>query len=245
MAELKTIARHAGTVLVGQLAVMAFSVTDTIVAGRHGEASLAALLVGPAIFISVYVALMGILQALMPVWAEQRGARNPGAIGKSLRQALYLCAVASAVGMFILLSPGPLLRWTEVPQALRTDVGRYLAVLALALPPALLFRIYSTLNQAIGRPQLVTWLAEQGVPEFEYLSWLGIIAPASTPAPLVARISTELVKAARQPDVIAQLAKEANTVVASTPQEFQRQIDSEVQRWKALVQKTGFKFEEN
>lgn len=158
MSESSTISRHALTVLTGQLAVMAFGVTDTIVAGRHGEASLAALSVGSAIFISVYVALMGILQALMPVWAEQRGARNPGAIGKSLRQALYLCAVASAVGMFILLSPGPLLRWTEVPQALRTDVGRYLAVLALALPPALLFRIYSTLNQAIGRPQLVTWL---------------------------------------------------------------------------------------
>lgn len=158
MSESSTISRHALTVLTGQLAVMAFGVTDTIVAGRHGEASLAALSVGSAIFISVYVALMGILQTLMPVWAEQRGARNPGAIGKSLRQALYLCAVASAVGMFILLSPGPLLRWTEVPQALRTDVGRYLAVLALALPPALLFRIYSTLNQAIGRPQLVTWL---------------------------------------------------------------------------------------
>ena len=156
MSESSTISRHALTVLTGQLAVMAFGVTDTIVAGRHGEASLAALSVGSAIFISVYVALMGILQALMPVWAEQRGARNPGAIGKSLRQALYLCAVASAVGMFILLSPGPLLRWTEVPQALRTDVGRYLAV--LALPPALLFRIYSTLNQALGRPQLVTRL---------------------------------------------------------------------------------------
>jgi hypothetical protein len=48
------------TVLTGQLAVMAFGVTDTIVAGRHSsEASLAALSVGSAIFISVYVALMG------------------------------------------------------------------------------------------------------------------------------------------------------------------------------------------
>ena len=65
MSESSTISRHALTVLTGQLAVMAFGVTDTIVAGRHGEASLAALSVGSAIFISVYVALMGILQALM------------------------------------------------------------------------------------------------------------------------------------------------------------------------------------
>src|SRR4051794_24318009 len=64
MSELSTIGRHAITVLAGQLAVMAFGVTDTMVAGRHGEASLAALSVGSAIFISVYVALIGVLQAL-------------------------------------------------------------------------------------------------------------------------------------------------------------------------------------
>lgn len=158
MSELSTISRHAATVLTGQLAVMAFGVTDTIVAGRYGEASLAALSVGSAIFISVYVALIGVLQALLPLWAEQRGALQTEAMGRSVRQALYLCAAASVVGMAILLSPGPLLRWTEVPPALRAEVGRYLAVLAMALPPALLFRVYSTLNQALGRPQLVTWL---------------------------------------------------------------------------------------
>ena len=158
MSELSTVVRHALTVLAGQLAVMAFGVADTIVAGRYGEDSLAALSVGSAIFISVYVALMGGLQALLPVWSEQRGARQTQAIGRSLRQALYLCAVASLIGMAILLSPGALLRWTEVPPALRTEVENYLAVLALALPPALLFRVYSTLNQALGRPQLVTWL---------------------------------------------------------------------------------------
>ena len=158
MSELSTITRHAVTVLAGQLAVMAFGVTDTIVAGRYSESSLAALSVGSAIFISVYVALMGVLQALLPVWAEQRGAQQPEAVGRSLRQALYLCAAAAVLGMAVLLSPRPLLRWTEVPPALRPQVENYLAVLALALPPALLFRIYSTLNQALGHPRLVTWL---------------------------------------------------------------------------------------
>lgn len=158
MRELSTIARHAATVLAGQLAVMAFGVTDTIVAGRHAEASLAALSVGSAIFISVYVALIGVFQALLPAWAELRGARETEGLGRSLRQSLYLCAAASVVGMAVLLSPGPLLRWTEVPPALRDDVENYLAVLALALPPALLFRVYSTLNQSLGHPRLVTWL---------------------------------------------------------------------------------------
>ena len=158
MAELSTIARHALTVLAGQLAVMAFGGTDTIVAGRHAQESLAALSIGSAVFVSVYVALMGVLQALLPVWAEQRGAGQLGAIGASVRQSLYLWAVACVLGMAVLLAPGPILRLTDVPPALRESVQEYLAILAFGLPPALLFRIYGTLNQALGRPQLVTWL---------------------------------------------------------------------------------------
>src|SRR5574344_188193 len=104
MSDLSVVLRHALTVLAGQLAVMAYGVTDTIVAGRHAQASLAALSIGSALFVSVYVSLQGVLQALLPIWAEQRGAHQPLAIGRSLRQALYLCALASALGMAVLLA---------------------------------------------------------------------------------------------------------------------------------------------
>lgn len=53
MSEPSTLLRQAGTVLTGQLVVMAFGVTDTIVAGSHAQAPLAALLIGSAVFISV------------------------------------------------------------------------------------------------------------------------------------------------------------------------------------------------
>lgn len=158
MSEFKTISRHAGTVLVGQLAVMAFGVTDTIVAGRYSESALAALSVGTAIYLSVFVALMGVLQALLPVWAELQGARRFAEVGRSWRQALYLCAITVVIGMAALLFPGPVLQWAEVPVAMRGEVESYLAVLAVALMPALVFRMYSTLNQSLGKPLLVTWL---------------------------------------------------------------------------------------
>ncbi|MBA2675004.1 MATE family efflux transporter [Ramlibacter sp.] len=158
MPELRTIARHSGTVLVGQLATMAFGVADTIVAGRYSEQALAALSVGSAVFITVFIALMGTLQALLPIWAELHGARRTAEVGRSVRQALYLASFAMVLGIAGLLFPGALLQWTEVPQALQADVRSYLGVLAFALPPALLFRMYSTLNQSLGKPQLVTWL---------------------------------------------------------------------------------------
>jgi len=152
------IARHAGTVLAGQLATMAFGITDTIVAGRFSQQALAALSVGSAVYITVFVALMGVLQSLLPIWAELHGAGRKLELGRSVRQALYLAAAASVVGVVALFFPGFLLQATDVPPALQGDVRRYLEVLSLALPPALLFRLYSTLNQSLGKPQLVTWL---------------------------------------------------------------------------------------
>jgi MATE family multidrug resistance protein len=158
VSELRTIARHAGTVLVGQLAVMAFGVTDTIVAGRYSQQALAALSVGSAVYITVFVALMGTLQALLPTWSELHGGERHHDLGRSARQGLYLGGLAMLVGGVALLFPGPLLEWTEVPAALQGEVRSYLSVLALALPPALLFRMYGTLNQSLGKPLLVSWL---------------------------------------------------------------------------------------
>ncbi len=158
MSELRIISRHAGMVLVGQLAVMAFGVADTVIAGRYSDAALAALSVGSAIYVSVFVGLIGIVQALLPIWAEMLGARQYEAVGCSLRQSLYLCAVVSALGMCVLLFPGPLLRWAQVPEAMQPEVERYLAVLAFAFAPSLLFRLYSTFNQSLGKPRLVSWL---------------------------------------------------------------------------------------
>ena len=156
--ELKTISQHAGSVLAGQLAVMAFGIADTVIAGRYSDTALAALSVGSALYISVYVGLIGIVQALLPIWAEMLGAGQHHAVGTSVRQSLYLCAIITAVGMAALAFPAPLLIWAEVPAALLGDVKSYLTVLACAFAPALLFRIYGAFNQSLGKPLMVTSL---------------------------------------------------------------------------------------
>lgn len=158
MREFKVIGQHAASVLVGQLAVMAFGVADTVIAGRYSDAALAAFSVGSALYISVYVGLVGIVQALLPIWAEMHGARKPEAVGRSLRQSLYLCCLITIAGMTALLFPGPLLKWAQVPELMLDEVQRYLSVLAFAFAPSLLFRVYGTFNQSLGKPLLVTGL---------------------------------------------------------------------------------------
>jgi MATE family multidrug resistance protein len=137
---------------------MGFGVVDTIVAGRHSELSLAALAVGSSVFVTVFVSLTGLVTALLPIWAELHGGRRLAEIGPSARQSLYVCAAASVVGMAVLLNPGPILRWTEVPAELQPLATEYLAVVGCSLPAALLFRAFGTFSQALGKPQLVSWL---------------------------------------------------------------------------------------
>ncbi len=156
--ERTTIMRHASTVMVGQLAVMAFSVTDTLVAGHFADTALAALAVASATYVTVHISLMGMLQALLPVWAELHGAQRHAEVGRSVRQALYLWALTACVGMWALLNPDWLLNWTQVPNDVQTDVRSYLQIVAFGLPASLLFRMYSTLNQSLGKPKLVTWV---------------------------------------------------------------------------------------
>ena len=156
--EAGLILRHAGTVWIGQVAVMGFGVADTMIAGRHSDEALAALSIGAAVYISVYVALMGVLQAQLPVWSELRGAGKLHALGASVRQAFYICLMLLAIGLPAMWMPQSLLHWTQVPPDLQPMVTDYLRVQAFGLVPSMLFRMYSTLNQALGKPRLVTWI---------------------------------------------------------------------------------------
>ena len=149
---------HAITVWVGQLAVMSFGITDTVVAGRFSEHALATLSIGSAFYITVYVALMGLLQALLPALSELRGSGKAHALGATFRQSIYLLLLASLLGVAALLSPHFIFERTQVPATLRLEAQNYLSILAAALPPALFFRMFSTLNQSLGRPQLVMWV---------------------------------------------------------------------------------------
>jgi multidrug resistance protein, MATE family len=163
VSDTRLIAQHAWPVLLGQLAVMAFGIVDTLVAGRYSNASLAALSVGAAIYISVYVALVGVVQSLLPMFAEFYGGNRWHDLGQHVKQATWLCLALSLAGMCLMLWPGALLQFTDIPLDMQEPVRDYLGILAWALPPSMLFRLFSTVHQSLGKPRLVTWLQVGGL----------------------------------------------------------------------------------
>ncbi|NWK44207.1 MATE family efflux transporter [Ralstonia pickettii] len=163
VADVRRIAALAWPVLIGQLAVIAFGVLDTAMAGRASAADLAAIGLGGSIYVTVYISLMGVLQALSPIAGQLYGAKRHNEIGEEVRQAVWLGLVLAAIGMLILWFPAPLLRLADATPELTEKATAYLRYEALALPAALGFRIYSALNNALSRPVMVTVLQLAGL----------------------------------------------------------------------------------
>lgn len=87
-------------------------------------------------------------------------------------------------------------------------------------------------------PDLPT-IAEQGFPGFEYSQWIGVAGPAGLPAAVVGKLSTELARAAKAPDVGAKLADDGTIMVGSTPEQFRQHFAAESARWRKVQQDTG------
>lgn len=163
VADVRRITALAWPVLIGQLAVIAFGVLDTAMAGRASAADLAAIGLGGSIYVTIYISLMGVLQALSPIAGQLYGAQRHSEIGEEVRQAVWLGLVLAAIGMLILWFPAPLLQLADATPELAEKATAYLRYEALALPAALGFRIYSALNNALSRPVMVTVLQLAGL----------------------------------------------------------------------------------
>jgi len=163
LSDVRRITALAWPVLIGQLAVIAFGVLDTAMAGRASAADLAAIGLGGSIYVTVYISLMGVLQALSPIAGQLYGAQKHSEIGEEVRQAIWLGIALAAIGMLLLWFPAPLLHLANASPELTEKATAYLRYEALALPAALGFRIYSALNNALSRPVMVTVLQLGGL----------------------------------------------------------------------------------
>ena len=84
----------------------------------------------------------------------------------------------------------------------------------------------------------VPTLKEQGLADVEAGAWIGVVAPAGTPAPIVERIRRETVTVLKDPVVAAQLHQQMMEVVGSTPEEFVAHLQAEKNRWSPVIAKT-------
>ncbi len=98
----------------------------------------------------------------------------------------------------------------------------------------------ATLKRSAFLPDLPT-IAESGYPGFEAVGWIGIAAPAKTPAAILDKLNAEMVKILNQPDVKERLSTLAFTPVGDTRAQFAAYIKSEIAKWGKAVKESGAK----
>ena len=91
-------------------------------------------------------------------------------------------------------------------------------------------------------PEVPT-IAEAGVPGYEAVNWIGIVAPAGTPAAIVARLHKEISAIQDSPEVQKQFSAEGVDVVRMSPAEFGDYMVKEMGKWERVVKEGGIKAE--
>jgi len=162
-ASVRRIVPLAWPVFIGQLAVLGFSTVDTVLVARQSATDLAALAVGSAAFVTIFIGLMGVVLAVSPIVGQLFGAKRLAEAGDQLHQAVWLALGLSLIGSLVLVFPAPFLALSKASPEVAYKVRGYLLALAFSLPASLLFTAYRGFNVAVSRPKAVMTLQLSGL----------------------------------------------------------------------------------
>jgi tripartite-type tricarboxylate transporter receptor subunit TctC len=171
------------------------------------------------------------------------GKYNFGSVGNGSASHLTMELLKSAAGIDIVHVP-----YKGSPQVIQGilsgDVAAGFIVPATAMPQVQagkLRALGSTSSvRTIALPDMPT-IAELGFPGFESTAWLGMVAPAKTPQPIIDRLSEALVTAIRSDDVRERMVRIYFQPVGTTPDGLSMLMRAEVDRWGKVIKTAGVK----
>lgn len=100
----------------------------------------------------------------------------------------------------------------------------------------------SSLTRSKAMPDIPT-VAESGLPGYEFVAWLGMLAPKGTPKPIVTLLNERVRKTMRMPDQAKRFDDLGLEVVASSPEEFSAHLVRELKKWGPVIKERGMRAE--
>ncbi len=96
----------------------------------------------------------------------------------------------------------------------------------------------STAKRSAFAPELPT-VAEAGLAGFDVFGWNGLLAPAGTPKPVIAKLHGEIARALLSPEVRERIASFGFEPVGNTPEEFGEFVKADIARWARVAKESG------
>ena len=169
------------------------------------------------------------------------GKLSYGSVGAGSASHLTMELLKNDAGVFIVHIP-----YKGFPPAVTDMLGGNIhtmfAIVPGVLPHVKAGKMTGLAVTALKRSPLapeVPSVAELGYPQLESLAWIGLAAPAGTPAEVVARLGAETTRGMRSQDVRDLLGKQGFDVVAGTSQEFSEWIRAEAVKWGRVIKASG------
>ena len=186
---------------------------------------------------------VGSVKEFVALAKSQPGKLNYGSVGNGSASHLTMELLKTRAGIDIVHVPYP-----GSPQVNTAIVGGQIAagfvVPATAMPLVQGARLkalaVTSSVRSVVLPELPT-VAEAGFPGFQSTAWLGMVAPATTPKPVIDRISMELVRIIRSDEVRNRMRGIYFQAIGTTPEGLANLMREEVERWGKVIKQTGAK----
>jgi tripartite-type tricarboxylate transporter receptor subunit TctC len=100
-----------------------------------------------------------------------------------------------------------------------------------------------TTDQRSGKLPQTPTLTESGYPGFDISSWFGLLVPAGTPRPIIARLNAETIKALNTPEIKSVIAVSGLELNAGSPEQFADYIKSQIAKFSAIAKTAKIKLD--
>jgi len=122
------------------------------------------------------------------------------------------------------------------------QVQMMVATMSLALPHAKSGRVrglaVTSTKRAAAAPEFPT-VGESGLPGYDYTVWYGLLAPAGTPKPVIARLNQETAKVLETREVRDRLSTQGLETISDSPEAFASHLQREVAKWRRVIEAAG------
>jgi len=169
------------------------------------------------------------------------GRLSYGSVGSGSASHLTMELLKSDARLFIVHIP-----YRGFPPAvtdmLSGNIDTMFAIIPAVLPQVRAGKMKALAVTGLKRSALapeVPSVAELGYPQLESLAWIGLLAPAGTPADIASRLNSEAARLLRAPEVREFLGKQGFDVVAGTQSEFAAWIRTEQAKWSKVIRASG------
>ena len=172
LTESRALTALALPIILSQVAYTLLGLIDAVMAGHAGAVEQAAVGLGVAFWIPVFITLMSVVQAISPSVAHHFGAGDYAAVVQDTHEGIWMAALTSLLPVLLMPAVTPIMAWAQIDPVLVDKTLLFLWGIVLGMPAALVFRALSFYSASINRPQPMMFLAFVGLGVNALFNWL-------------------------------------------------------------------------